>query len=72
MCGRMWQWVNFIISLPNSAGKIVVIVGRLTKYAHFCMCTLTFYPMSIAKVALTFATKVCKLHGTLRFIVNDS
>jgi len=30
--------MDFITSLPNSEGKrvITVIVGRLTKYAHFC------------------------------------
>lgn len=62
--------MDFIKSLPKSEGKeiILVIVDRLSKYAHFLALTHPYTSTSIAKV---FLENIYKLHGMLRDIVSD-
>jgi hypothetical protein len=62
--------MDFIIGLPKSEGKsvIMVIVDRLTKYAHFCALS---HPFKASTVATTFMEIVQKLHGSAKIIVSD-
>ena len=62
--------MDFITGLPKSEGKIVimVIVVRLTKYAHFCALS---HPFKASTVATTFMETVQKLHGSPKIIVSD-
>ena len=62
--------MDFITSLPKSEGKsvIMVVVDRLTKYAHFCALS---HPFKASTVATTFMETVQKLHGTPKIIVSD-
>jgi hypothetical protein len=68
------QWeevsVDFIIGLPKSEGKsvIMVIVDRLTKYAHFCALS---HPFKDSTVATAFMEIVQKLHDSPKIIVSD-
>ena len=62
--------MDFIMGLPKSGNKsvIMVVVGRLSKYAHFCtlphLFTLTLVPQS-------FMDEIFKLHGMPTSIVSD-
>jgi hypothetical protein len=62
--------MDFITRLPKSEGKsvIMVIVDRLTKYAHFCALS---HPFKANTVATTFMETVQKLHGSPKIIVSD-
>jgi hypothetical protein len=62
--------MDFITGLPKSEGKsvIMVIVDRLTKYAHFCALS---HPFKASTIATTFMETVQKLHGSLKIIVSD-
>jgi hypothetical protein len=62
--------MDFIIGLPKSEGKsvIMVIVDRLTKYAHFCALS---HPFKDSTVATAFIEIVQKLHGSPKIIVSD-
>jgi hypothetical protein len=61
---QRWEEVSmdFITGLPKSEGKsvIMVIVDRLTKYAHFCALS---HPFKASTVATAFMEIVQKLHG---------
>jgi transposase InsO family protein len=67
-----WEEVSmdFITGLPKSEGKsvIMVIVDRLTKYAHFCALS---HPFKASTVATAFMETVQKLHGSPKIIVSD-
>jgi transposase InsO family protein len=67
-----WEEVSmdFITGLPKSEGKsvIMVIVDRLTKYAHFCALS---HPFKASTVATAFMEIVQKLHGSPKIIVSD-
>jgi hypothetical protein len=67
-----WEEVSmdFITGLPKSEGKsvIMVIVDRLTKYAHFCALS---YPFKASIVSIAFMETVQKLHGSPKIIVSD-
>jgi hypothetical protein len=69
---QRWEEVSmdFITGLPKSKGKsvIMVIVDRLTKYAHFCAL---FNPIKASRVATSFMEIVQKLHGSPKIIVSD-
>ena len=58
-----WEEVSmdFITGLPKSEGKnvIMVVVDRLTKYAHFCALS---HPFSASTVAIAFINIVQKLY----------
>jgi hypothetical protein len=56
--------MDFIQGLPKSRGKevILVVVDRLTKYAHFIPLA---HPYSVQTVADAFMNTIIKLHGPL-------
>ena len=62
--------MDFIIGLPKSEGKsvIMVVIDRLTKYAHFCALS---HPFKASTVATTFMDTIQKLHGNQKVIVSD-
>jgi hypothetical protein len=62
--------MDFITGLPKSEGKsvIMVIVDRLTKYAHFFALS---HPFKASIVATAFMKTVQKLHGNPKIIVSD-
>lgn len=62
--------MDFITGLPASNGYsvIMVVVDRLTKYAHFTPLPSGF---TAARVAEAFADSVVRLHGFPRQIISD-
>jgi hypothetical protein len=67
-----WEEVSmdFITGLPMFEGKsvIMVIVDRLTKYAHFCALS---HPFKASTVATAFMETIQKIHGIPKIIVSD-
>ena len=55
--------MDFITGLHKSKGKsvIMVVVDRLTKYAHFCALS---HPFKANTVSTAFMETIQKLHGT--------
>src|SRR3984885_6737072 len=66
---QCWEEVSmdFITSLPKSEGKsfIMVVVDRLTKYAHFCALSP---PFKASTVSTAFMETIQKLHGNPKII----
>lgn len=62
--------MDFVESLPKSQGKnvILVVVDRLTKYAHFISMS---HPYSAQDVVNLFVDNIFKLHGMPSVIVTD-
>jgi IS30 family transposase len=62
--------MEFIIGLPKSGNKsvIMVVVDRLSKYAHLCALQ---HPFTASMVSHIFMDQVFKLHGMLHSIVYD-
>ena len=62
--------MDFIKILPKFEGKsvIMVVVDRLTKYAHFCALS---HPFKASTVAISFMETIQKLHGNPKIIVSD-
>lgn len=62
--------LDFITGLPRSKGKdvILVVVDRLSKYAHFV--TLA-HPFTVVQVAQAYMYQVFRVHGGPRNIVSD-
>jgi len=62
--------MEFIGGLPKAQGKdiIVVIVDRLTKYAHFFPLAHLYTAIEVAQL---FIKEVVKLHGFPSTIVSD-
>ncbi|CAM8951058.1 unnamed protein product [Rhodiola kirilowii] len=62
--------MDFITHLPASGGQtvILVVVDRLTKYAHFSSLASGFTAEKVAKV---FIKDICRLHGIPNSIVSD-
>lgn len=69
---QVWHDVSmdFIVGLPNYHGKtvIMVVVDRLTKYAHFIALS---HPYTTTSVAQVFIDNVLKLHGLPSSIMSD-
>ncbi|GKD69912.1 reverse transcriptase [Tanacetum coccineum] len=69
---RVWTDVtmDFIEGLPSSQGKtvILVVVDRLSKYAHFIPLV---HPFKAAQIARVFLDTVYKLHGLPQTITSD-
>jgi len=68
----VWQdlSMDFIEGLPKSEGYsvILVVVDRLTKFAHFLPVKHSYTAVSIAKV---FLDNIVKMHGLPKIIVTD-
>jgi len=62
--------MDFIEGLPKSRGKdsILVVVDRLSKYAHFLPLA---HPFTAAIVAQLYFERIFKLHGLPKIIVID-
>ena len=62
--------MDFIEGLPRSGGKttILVVVDRLSKFAHFIPLAHSF---TAKTAALVFMGEICKLYGIPRTIVSD-
>ena len=62
--------MDFIEGLPKSQGfsVILVVVDKLTKFAHFL---LVKHPYTAAIIAQLFMDNVVKLHGLPNSIVSD-
>jgi hypothetical protein len=62
--------MDFIVGLPKLCNKsvIVVVVDRLSKYAHLCALQ---HPFTSSIVAQLFMDQVFKLHGMSHSIVSD-
>jgi hypothetical protein len=62
--------MDFITVLPKSEGNtnIMVIVDRLTKYAHFFSLS---HHLKACTIFLAFMETVQKLHGVPNIIVSD-
>ncbi|GKC55888.1 reverse transcriptase, partial [Tanacetum coccineum] len=62
--------MDFIKSLTSSHGKtvIMVVVDRLSKYAHFVPMA---HPFKAAQVAQLFLDTIYKLHGLPHTITSD-
>ena len=69
---QCWEEVSmdFITGLPKYEGKrvIMVIVDRLTKYAHFFAVS---HPFKASIVTATFMETVQKIHGNPKIIVSE-
>jgi len=72
IASQRWEEVSmdFITSLPKSEGKsvIMVVVDKITKYAHFCALS---YPFKVNIDCIAFMETIQKLHGNPKIIVSD-
>lgn len=69
---KIWTEVclDFFEGLPNSPGRnvIMVVVDRLSKYAHFIPLT---HPNTVVSIAKLFLVHVFRLRGLPKSIVSD-
>lgn len=69
---KVWTDIimDFIVGLPLSKGKflMMVVVDRLSKYAHFIALA---HPYTVATVAHSFVANIFKLHGMPVTIISD-
>lgn len=70
--GTPWSCISldFIEALPKSNGKevILVVVDRLTKYAHFIPLA---HPYTVEQIVAVIMDNIVKLHGPPTEIVSD-
>jgi hypothetical protein len=68
----IWTYISmeFIVGLPKYGNKsvIMVVVDRLSKYAHLCALQ---HPFKASTVAQVFMENIFKLHGMPQSIVSD-
>ena len=68
---QCWEEISmdFIIGLPKSKGNtiIMVVIDRLTNYAHFCALS---YPFKAITVATAFMERIKKLNRNPKIIVS--
>ena len=64
------EWKKDEEGLPKSEGRsvIMVVVDRLSKYAHFCALS---HPFKERTVATSFMEKIQNIHGNPKNIVSD-
>ena len=62
--------MDFIVGLPKLGNKsiIMVVVDRLSKYAHFCALQHLFTAFTMAQI---FMDNIFELHGMPHSIVFD-
>jgi len=62
--------MEFITGSPKFEGKsvIMVVVDRLTKYAHFCALS---HPFKASTISTSFMETIQKPHGNPKIIVGD-
>ena len=62
--------MDYVTSLPKSEGKsfIMVVVDRVTMYAHFCALS---HPFKASIVATSFMETIENIHGNPKIIVSD-
>ena len=62
--------MDFITGLPKPEGKsvVMVVVERLTNYAHFCALSHAF---KASTVSTAFMETIQKLHGNPKIIVSE-
>ena len=62
--------MDFITGLPKCEGRsvIMVVVDRLTKYAHFCALS---HPFKASTVATAFMETIQKLQGNQEIIFSE-
>jgi hypothetical protein len=62
--------MNFILGLPKSGNKsvIMVVVDRLSKYAHLCALQHLFTASTVAQI---FMDNIFKLHVMPHFVVSN-
>lgn len=61
--------MDLIDGLPNSHGKstILVVVDRMSKYAHFLALSHLYFTVDVAQL---FLDQIYRLHGLLKSIVS--
>lgn len=68
----MWEKVSldFITGLPKAKGMeaVLVVVDRLSKYAHFILLK---HPYTVRTVAMVFAKEIVRLHGIPQSLLSD-
>jgi hypothetical protein len=69
---QAWHTISldFIEGLPKSNGHdvILVVIDKLTKYAHFLPLK---HPFTALQVATSFTDHIYKLHGLPKCIISD-
>jgi hypothetical protein len=62
--------MEFIIGLPKSSNKsvIMVVFDRLSKHSHFCSLQIFFISSTVSQI---FMDNIFKLHGMPHSIVSD-